>query len=603
MGEVSPGGLVALPGGRGNRDAETSLAPRAEAVAFDGCFGVLHRPAPAQARGVAVVLCSPVGRDARCAYRPLWVLAETLAEAGLSVLRYEHRGTGDSLPLDPEADQWAVWRAGVEQAAAFARAHTGCEGLVLAGLRLGASLAAAAAERVRPDALMLLAPVTAGGPWLRELQFAASMLRAQPARSGPRDGPVEADGVRLSSAAVKSLQGFDLRKLPMGERPIFLASADKTDQLVAAMGLNATVAPFEGYDTLFKDSHINAPPLALYARAAAWLESLPAAASRPAAAAPVPPAVLSTPEWVERPVVFGEGLRGILCFPAKGGAVRGVIMGNTGGDPRAGIGSFNAQASRALAARGAAALRFDFAGIGESDFSGGWLSHVYETPREADYAAASAVLTQHGCREIVLSGVCSAGYHALRAAIADERYCGVMVMNAAKLVWRVGETLEIVYDEDHRSSRVFLHALLKPAAWGRLLNGEVDVRAVAGTVAKRLLRRWSFRLHDPESRALRGGVTRLTARGVPVRVVVGREDRALDELELHFGRDGQRLARLPGVSVAVTPGLDHGLFFPESQAMALKEVLDFVEACGAPRPLAKRHAHRKPAAPMRVAAG
>src|SRR6185312_5906680 len=105
-----------------------------EPVVFDGHLGAFHRPArPTRA---AVVLCSPVGRDGRCAYRPLWLFAEALAARGIPVLRYDHAGTGDSRGLDPEADQWERWLQGVEQAAVFARTYAGTRKLILCGLRL-----------------------------------------------------------------------------------------------------------------------------------------------------------------------------------------------------------------------------------------------------------------------------------------------------------------------------------------------------------------------------------------------------------------------------------------------------------------------------------
>src|ERR1700756_4449026 len=164
--------------------ANDATGSRIEAVTFDGHHGALHCPAPERARGVVVVLCPPVGRDARCAYRPLFLFAEALAAEGYAVLRYDHLGGGDSMPVDPEADHWPLWAAGVERAAACARAATGAPTLVLGGLRIGASLAALAAPVVRPDALMLLAPVTSGKAWVRELQVAAAMVGLEPQADG-----------------------------------------------------------------------------------------------------------------------------------------------------------------------------------------------------------------------------------------------------------------------------------------------------------------------------------------------------------------------------------------------------------------------------------
>src|SRR5262245_50048272 len=74
-------------------------AAQVRPVAFDGHFGALHTPAPQTARGVTVVICPPIGRDARCAYRPVFLFAQQLAARGYTVLRYDNLGEGDSMPV------------------------------------------------------------------------------------------------------------------------------------------------------------------------------------------------------------------------------------------------------------------------------------------------------------------------------------------------------------------------------------------------------------------------------------------------------------------------------------------------------------------------
>ena len=557
-------------------EAESPPCLAAEPVVFGGHVGTLHRPTPEGARGLGLILCPPVGRDARCAYRPMWSFACALADRGFPVLRYDHLATGESLDLEPEADLWAHWLAGVDAAAAFVRAYAGVRGVVLGGVRLGASLAAAAAERVRPDGLLLLAPVKSGRAWTREI-LAASRLHPRPGADGPGEGLVEGDGVRLSPATLASLQSFDLRRLGDPGAAVFLATPEQSGSPPASLGTNVEHAWFEGYDALFRDSHVNAAPLALFDRAARWLETLPAARALPVPAPPAPAAGLATPSWTEQPVSFGSGLKGTLCLPSGEARPRSVIFGNTGGDPR-GAG-FAVQASRMLAGRGVASLRFDFAGLGESDGADGWRSHIYETPRAEDLRAAAALLRRHGSRQLVLAGVCSGAYHALRGAIEDGDVCGVLAVNATDFAWRPGEPFSVGDEQDPRSSRFFFQGLVRPASWRRLLGGEVDPRTVLQTVGRRLWRRLRARVHSPATRALRRELARLSARGVQIRILVGREDRALDELEVHFGRDGGWLSRRRGLSVAILPGLDHSLATHQSQALAAAELLRLVQAC------------------------
>ena len=67
-------------------------------VVFDGCFGWLH-PAAGN-RGV--VLCAPHGYEELCVHRQWASLAERLAAAGLPTLRFDYRGTGNSVGDDEE---------------------------------------------------------------------------------------------------------------------------------------------------------------------------------------------------------------------------------------------------------------------------------------------------------------------------------------------------------------------------------------------------------------------------------------------------------------------------------------------------------------------
>lgn len=537
-------------------------ATRVEPVAFNGHVGALHWPAGQVPHGLAVVLCAPVGRDARCAYRPLYLFAEAIAAQGVPVLRYDHLGDGDSMPLDAELDQWPLWAAGVEQAAAFARAQTGADSLVLGGLRIGASLAALAAQSLRPDGLMLLAPLVTGRAWIRELQMAAAMAGLP----SPADGSIEIDGLRLSPATIASLEGVDLKRLAPGDAKTFLATPTPDPRLSASLGARVSFVRFDGYAELFRDAHLNAPPGAVFEAAAAWLEGLaagmPDAGPAPAAA----PSHLVADDWTETPVAFGAELRGVLCLPVRATGGQGVIFGNSGGEPRAGVGGFATRACRALASRGVAALRFDFAGLGESASLDCWRTHVYETPRAADFRAAADRLAQEGYDDVVLAGVGAGGYQALRAAIDDARFRRLVAINA-RLVWRAGDLLEA-----RRASGPALRPVNVLALTQRPGRGDLNVFAAVAALLAQLRRRIRLRPHDTACRSARAEIARIAADRAQVRILVGSDDESKERLEADFGVQGGWLTRRRGVEVAMIRHLDHGLLSPESQALALSEI-------------------------------
>ncbi|WP_165842932.1 alpha/beta fold hydrolase [Phenylobacterium deserti] len=543
-------------------------------VIFDGCFGALHRPAPHLDRGVVVVLCPPVGGEARRAYRPLWLLAGMLVRQGVSVLRYDHPGTGDSAPLPPDADQWSHWLAGVKSAAAFARTATGAANLVLGGLRLGASLAAAAAAEVRPEGLLLLAPIVTGRGWVRELQLAIRVTGGEPTE---RPG-LELDGLHLTEASIRSLQNMDLRGLKALAPQALVATRDAGVGPLAGIAANVEHAAFEGYEALFREAHVNETPEALFAQAAEWAgESFPRLRPAPVARE-TSLAALTGAGWCEQPVAFGRGLRGVLCRPTGEARQTAVVFCNTGADPRAGIGDFGTEAARRLAASGVTSLRFDFAGLGESDSAGPtWRSHVFEDSRVGDLQAAADLLRSCGHPEVMLSGVCSGAYHALQAAMADSRLGKVLLVNP-RLVWREGYRLTSAGQTTVEPRRMRLRSLASSSAWRKLLSGQVAAGSAVRLLTTRITTALGLYRPTPEGRLVRDGVRRLSRAGGQVQILVGVHDEYLDELEGNFGRAGRWLSRRKGVTVTFREDVDHALFSPQSRSVVVETMLRLLGA-------------------------
>lgn len=108
-------------------------------------FGVLHFPATATAGAHGVVLCNAFGQEAVRAHRFMRVLAERLARQGHAVLRFDYFGTGDSMGDDLDGDL-AGWSSDVLAANAELRARTSVISTTWIGMRLGASVALAAAD-------------------------------------------------------------------------------------------------------------------------------------------------------------------------------------------------------------------------------------------------------------------------------------------------------------------------------------------------------------------------------------------------------------------------------------------------------------------------
>jgi pimeloyl-ACP methyl ester carboxylesterase len=140
-------------------------APRREMV------GILSAPDSAP-RGALWILCNPFGQEA-VRSKPLYrMLAERLARAGCAVLRFDMHGTGDS-PGELEDQSLAGWMDDILAADAWTRQRFAGSDLPMCwfGLRLGASLAALAAEKAAraPDRLLLWDPVFDGPRYIASL--------------------------------------------------------------------------------------------------------------------------------------------------------------------------------------------------------------------------------------------------------------------------------------------------------------------------------------------------------------------------------------------------------------------------------------------------
>ena len=577
-------------GGEGLASAEAPTCG-VEPISFDGMLGWLHRSG--SAADVGVLICAPVGRDARCAHLLLRWIAEALAEGGYPTLRFDYLGCGDSLDLAPDLDALSVWSANIGQAADALRVATGVRRLVFCGLRLGASLAATAAQ-ARDDvaALVMMAPVARGRAWLRELKLAGE-LGTPSHRPGPRvtgspppEMALESNGLGLSAASVESLARLDLHHLQQVPAEVMLVSHSaamvQLAPQIAGLGARVTELAFPDFDLLFDDSHSNVVPEVLVQAPLDWIgKVVPQTPGTQHAErlAPLFPE-LRPPGAIERPVCFGEDLRGVLCLPTEGGeAGLAAVFCNTGGDPRAGAGGVSTQAARRLAQQGVASLRFDFAGLGDSPAPGlRARTHIYETPRTADLDAALALLATHGLHSPVLVGLCAGAHHAYWTAACDRRVSGVFLVSLIKFVWRPGDSLSVGRRDQARAARSYVQGLGDPEIWRRVARGEVRLWSIASS----LLRRFALRLGKSARRRewleVRRAAAALSSRGGRAHMLLGLEDASLEELETYFGHDGRDWAARPNFSVSIVDGLDHGLLRAASRAVAIEQLCAFMAA-------------------------
>jgi alpha/beta superfamily hydrolase len=174
-------------------------------------YGVVHAPPAHSTRGF--VICAPFAEEAKCAYRPLYEIADLAAAQGWTVLRFDYFGTGNSAGA---FEDFTPPLAKENIAAAIAYLHEqGIERVGLLGLGLGATLAfEAVANDVKADLLILWQPIVSGEQFYKlniKRQLVRQMLTHGKANGGMSTGDIiDLDGYSLRKSTIDQLKSIDL---------------------------------------------------------------------------------------------------------------------------------------------------------------------------------------------------------------------------------------------------------------------------------------------------------------------------------------------------------------------------------------------------------
>ncbi len=578
-------------------------AVRSEPLIVEDCLAWLHQAVDGAGRAlasdVAVLLCPALGWDGLHAHHGFRLLGDAFAMSGYPTMRFQYAGTGDSGDLTADqlvAGHWSVWQRNAHAAGDRLLAATGARRLLLVGLRFGAMMASVlASQRDDVDGVALLAPVLRGKSYIRQLDMEARLETGAAARD---DGGLDFHELQLSEATVRSISAVDLRaiRLPGGLKVAVFPQApsqllDSCVEAWVGSGAQVQSAAFDGLEPLLQEAiHCDPPPpdftaLLGWADAVApsrvsWLPGRPVPLGRP---------VLAVPHGVETPVRFGPGCRlfGILCRPHGPAGEKVVVIGNTGRDPHFGIARLGVELARQLAAEGTASLRMDFTGLGDSaDVAGGSnaLTPLFEMDRTADISAAIDALHGLGYRDIVLQGLCSGAYHAFRAALADRRVGGLVLLNLPVFQWQGGDTVREAIWKSASPSRI-LAKLADQSAWGRALRGESEIGSILLAQARRLAGRARDALGRrarPSGVAVRtgpeGAMAALADRRVESLFLYASNDPGIGALEMAFGREGEALRDVAGVDVRIVSGIDHVLSGRAMRERAIGLMVGFMTA-------------------------
>jgi peptidoglycan/LPS O-acetylase OafA/YrhL/alpha-beta hydrolase superfamily lysophospholipase len=580
--------------------AAAVLRERAEAGYFGpperARFGWLHRRT-ANAR-VGVVIVPPFGYEAVCAARSLRHLAEDAERAGLIALRFDLDGTGDSAGDDLDPARLDNWLDSIDDACALVR-RAGAEQVVLVGVRLGALLAATAATR-RDDiaGVVAIGAVPTGKALLREgsaLQLALGL--APPTGAEPREREIV--GFALTDETWNAITALDMKASTRAPAPRVLL-IDRNDRPpndawaahLRSLSVEVTQMRLPGYVEMTLDPHRTVVPAAIIEATVAFARSFASNGDARVSMEPLLRQGMSIQhgavETREEAVWLDEDLFAIAAHPSGLPPTRAVILLNAGGVGRIGPNRLYVELCRRFAEEGVLALRCDLSGIGDSLAREGETENVVYHGRAIDDVAAAVRWAEAaGASEIVVGGLCSGGYHALRAALAGLPISTIVVINPLTFHYVPGAPLDVAAFRIATDASRYRKSIASGASWRKLLRGEVKVSRIATVLwhrararivntAKNVLRALRVPLRDD----LVSELDALARRDVAIRFIFASGDPGSTMLRDEGGQAVDRLAARGHLAIQTIEGADH-TFTPRWTHAAL---LDAVRSAASPVP-------------------
>jgi pimeloyl-ACP methyl ester carboxylesterase len=553
-------------------------------------FAWYHAPAASAARDAAVVLCGPIGSESTGFPRAIRHWAEGLAAAGFATVRFDYHGFGDSAGAPGDSDRLRAWLDSIGDAIAYARAASGASRVILAGVRLGGTLAmAAAAERGDVDALLLWVAFPTGRAYLREGRaFTQLMGAALDAEHHPLPaGAEQIGGLMLTAETIEALDAFDPLAGKRLSIPTLLIPRDasSTDaaltRSLTAAGAEIEREVVDGYAVVMTEPHQSQVPTAFIGMTVDWLRArfdAPLGDAARAHAAPDAGAVVWQPAEhdvhrsavVESPVhVAGDRrLFGIASAPAGGERrATGILLLNAGSVSHVGPNRVYVDFARRWASHGYTVIRMDIGGIGDSPApNSAEENQPYPAHVIGDIEAGLAELRSRGVERVVVAGLCSGAHATFHAGRELDSVDGMIVINPIVFYWKPSDPLDVGAWKTYVDSRYYKQSARSWRSWVRLAQGRVNVQHIASVGVRRsaeVLRAklaamfGGFRREDPDGENAARDLSRIASSGTEVLLVFSEGDPGLDFLTLRYGAELRKLEHARWFELVVIDHADH----------------------------------------------
>ncbi len=218
--------------------------------------------------------------------------------------------------------------------------------------------------------------------------------------------------------------------------------------------------------------------------------------------------------------------------------------------------------ARHLASLGFVALRFDFAGIGDSPRRRDRLPFGESAVRQTQ-EAMHHLTAKRGIERFVLMGLCSGAVFSYRMATIDPRVTGAVLINGwghlhdgadGRLPPHMVNRVLV-----HYYTRIALHSSFRTKVWRRALAGGMDYGARVPLALKLARNRLFGRRKQtaPVEEDLSARMQQLAERGVCVLHIYSEGDKTLDYLQVALGDRLPECSRRGWLDVRIVRGTNH----------------------------------------------
>ncbi|MGE3644815.1 MAG: alpha/beta hydrolase [Beijerinckiaceae bacterium] len=368
-------------------------------------------------------------------------LAARLAARGVNVLLPDLYGAGDSIGSTLDPDVLDTWVNNASAAVRWMRTTAGCDSVSLAGLRLGAIVAARAGmQSAGLDSLFLLAPPASGATYVREMLHARELLGEHPQPPLPFDG-VSIAGFRLGGRALAQLETFEWRDTAsVAAKDIRILAENRSgdrqaiEAAFAPSQAKVRVEAFPAFERALADTRAERRASPVWDAVADIMT--PRRANEGGTRAPISVEFLplSGPGFIETALMLdsGDTFAGIICQGNDSGRGRQAVVFLPGAAsctalwPRLPV-----ELSRRLARKGITSVRLREPAAVSYGAAAGETSNTFA--RVLDWLAS------HGYGEVLLAGVASGSDGDFALAATDPRINRVFLLDEPEILKALAE--------------------------------------------------------------------------------------------------------------------------------------------------------------------